>query len=150
VLSTLHTNSAAAAVTRLVDIGAEPFLVASSLALVVAQRLVRKPCAACVVPYTPPSELLNRLGISRAELDGTTPLRGNGCHECTGSGYRGRTGIFEVLPIDPTIREVLLKTPTESAVMQASQSNGMISLREAGLVKARLGLTTFEEVLRVS
>ena len=150
VLSTLHTSSAAAAVTRLVDIGAEPFLVASSLALVVAQRLVRKPCAACVVPYTPPTELLNRLGITRAELDGATPLRGNGCHECTGSGYRGRTGIFEVLPIDPAIREVLLRTPTESAVMEASKSNGMVSLREAGFVKAKLGLTTFEEVLRVS
>ena len=150
VLSTLHTNSAAAAVTRLVDMGVEPFLVASSLALVVAQRLVRRPCPACAMPYEPTAEILDRLRVTSDILEGAKPIRGAGCMECTDTGYRGRLGIFEVLPVDPAVREVLLKTPTEGAVRAAALAGGMVTLREAGLAKARRGETTFEEVLRVS
>ncbi|MDQ1493545.1 MAG: type pilus assembly protein PilB [Actinomycetota bacterium] len=150
VLSTLHTNSAAAAVTRLVDMGVEPFLVASSLALVVAQRLVRRPCPACATPYEPTAEVLDRLRVTSDILEGARPIRGAGCMECTDTGYRGRLGIFEVLPVDPAVREVLLKTPTEGAVRTAALAGGMVTLREAGLAKACRGETTFEEVLRVS
>jgi type IV pilus assembly protein PilB len=150
VLSTLHTNSAAAAVTRLVDMGVEPFLVASSLALVVGQRLVRRPCLACSQPYKPSADLLNRLGLTAVDLRGAKPRRGTGCIECTNSGYRGRVGIFEVLPIDAALREVLLKSPTESAVTNTAHANGMVTMRQAGLEKARRGETTYEEILRVS
>jgi type IV pilus assembly protein PilB len=150
VLSTLHTNNAAAAVTRLVDMGVEPFLVASSLALVVAQRLVRRPCHACAEPYTPSPEILDRLRLHVDDIRGATPRRGRGCTECNDSGYRGRLGVFEMLPVDPAVREALLRTPTEGAVGEAALASGMVSLRQAGLAKARLGLTTFEEILRVS
>ena len=99
VLTTLHTNDAVAAVTRLVDMGVEPFLVASSLSLVVAQRLVRRPCDACAAPYVPTARTLSLLGLTEADLEGAAPRRGKGCAECGGTGYRGRTGIFEVLPV---------------------------------------------------
>jgi len=150
VLTTLHTNNAAAAVTRLVDMGAEPYLVASSLALVVAQRLVRVPCFACAQPYEPPAELLARLGVSQANLEGATPRRGVGCVDCNESGYRGRAGIFEVIPATPRIRETVLKNPNEAAIAQEAATNGFLSLRNAALTKAWRGETTFEEVLRVS
>jgi type IV pilus assembly protein PilB len=150
VLTTLHTNNASSAVTRLVDMGAEPFLVASSLSLVVAQRLVRVPCAACAEPYVPPVELLERLGLDRESLEGATPRRGRGCVNCNETGYRGRIGIFEVLPATQRIRETVVKNPTEVAVAQEAAANGMMPLRHAGLAKAFRGETTFEEVLRVS
>jgi type IV pilus assembly protein PilB len=150
VMTTLHTNNASSAVTRLVDMGAEPFLVASSMTLVVAQRLVRLPCAHCAQPYAPPAELLQRLGIDRGFLEGATPRRGLGCTECNETGYRGRVGIFEVLPTTPDIRETIVKTPTESAVSQTAAAIGVTTLRQSGLLKAFRGQTTFEEVLRVT
>ena len=150
VLTTLHTNSAAAAVTRLVEMGIEPFLVASSLSLVVAQRLVRVPCASCAQPYFPPIEVLERLGMTREALDGATPIRGLGCTECNQSGYRGRVGVFEVLPVTQQIRETVLKRPTEAAVAREAEATGLMSLRYAALTKAWRGETTFEEVARVS
>jgi type IV pilus assembly protein PilB len=150
VMTTLHTNNAASAVTRLVDMGAEPFLVASSMTLVVAQRLVRLPCAHCAQPYKPPAELLQHLGIDTAFLDGATPRRGIGCTECNETGYRGRVGILEVLPTTPEIREAIVKTPTESAVSSTAAAAGIVTLRQAGLLKAFRGQTTFEEVLRVT
>ena len=150
VLTTLHTNNAASAVTRLVDMGAEPFLVASSLSLVVAQRLVRVPCTSCAQPYAPPAELLERLGVSASAMEGATPRHGVGCSECNQSGYRGRIGIFEVLPATAAVRDTVLKNPTEAAIADAAAANGLLSLRNAGLTKAWRGETTFEEVLRVT
>jgi type IV pilus assembly protein PilB len=149
-MTTLHTNNASSAVTRLVDMGAEPFLVASSMTLVVAQRLVRLPCAHCSQPYNPPAELLKHLGVDRGFLDGATPRRGVGCTECNETGYRGRVGIFEVLATTPEIRETIVKTPTESAVSRTAAAEGIVTLRQAGLLKAFRGQTTFEEVLRVT
>jgi type IV pilus assembly protein PilB len=150
VLTTLHTNDAVAALTRLVDMGIEPFLIASSLSLVVAQRLVRRPCSDCIVAYTPSPRVLALLGLAEADLVGATPMRGRGCGECGGTGYRGRTGIFEVLPVTASVRSVLSHTPTEAAVGAAARAAGMTTLRAAGLARARRGETTFEEVLRVS
>ncbi len=150
VLTTLHTNDAVRAITRLVDMGVEPFLVASSLTLVVAQRLVRRPCATCAADYTPSDRTLGLLGLTEADLVGSTPRRGTGCSDCGGTGYRGRTGVFEVLPITAALRKVLLTTPTEAAIGTAAREHGMTTLRAAALAAAHRGETTYEEVLRAT
>ena len=150
VLTTLHTNSAPAAITRLVDMGVEPFLVASSLSLVVAQRLVRRVCEACSAPYTPPARVLTLLGIEADDMAGAEPRRGTGCADCGNTGYRGRLGVFEVLPVTASMRAVLMTTPNEGAVAAAARASGMQTLRSSALIKAHTGLTTYEEVLRVT
>jgi type IV pilus assembly protein PilB len=150
VLTTLHTNSAPAALTRLVDMGVEPFLVASSLTLVVAQRLVRRVCDSCAQPYTPPARILATLGIDEKDLANASPRRGAGCNECAGTGYKGRLGIFEVLPVTANLRAVLMSNPNEGAVAAAAAAEGMQTLRACAIGKANAGLTTFEEVLRVT
>ena len=150
VLTTLHTNDAVSAITRLVDMGVEPFLVASSLTLVVAQRLVRRPCSACVADYVPAPRTLALLGLAEADLTGATPRRGKGCADCGGTGYRGRTGVFEVLPVNAALRKVLLTTPTEAAIGAAAREHGMLTLRASALAAAHRGDTTYEEVLRAT
>ena len=150
VLTTLHTNDAVAAVTRLVDMGVQPFLVASSLALVVAQRLVRRPCGSCAAPYVPSQETMLLLGLHERDLEGATPRRGRGCSDCGGTGYRGRTGVFEVLPVTAAMRSVLLSTPTEAAIGAAARAHGMMTLRGSALSAAHRGETTYEEVLRAT
>ena len=150
VLTTLHTNDAVSAITRLVDMGVEPFLVASSLTLVVAQRLVRKPCSSCTAEYVPSARTLSLLGLADIDLVGATPRRGKGCADCGGTGYRGRTGIFEVLPVNAALRKVLLSTPTEAAIGAAAREHGMTTLRAAALAAAHRGETTYEEVLRAT
>jgi type IV pilus assembly protein PilB len=150
VLTTLHTNDAVSAITRLVDMGSEPFLVASSLTMVVAQRLVRKPCRSCAAPYLPSPRTLELLGLGMGDLAGATPMQGKGCPDCGESGYRGRTGLFEVLPITAAVRRVLLSTPTEQGLRAAARSADMLPLRASGLAKAARGETTYEEVLRVT
>ncbi len=150
VLTTLHTNDAVAAVTRLVDMGVEPFLVASSLSLVVAQRLVRRPCHACAAPYVPTPRTLSLLGLTEADLEGATPTRGKGCADCGGTGYKGRTGVFEVLPVTAQMRAVLLSDPTEAAIGAAARAHGMMTLRGSALAAAHRGETTYEEVLRAT
>jgi type IV pilus assembly protein PilB len=150
VLTTLHTNDAVAAVTRLVDMGVEPFLVASSLSLVVAQRLVRTPCSGCAAAYVPSPRTLALLGLTEADLATATPRRGKGCSECGGTGYRGRTGVFEVLTVTAQLRQVLLTTPTEAAIGAAARAHGMLTLRASALAAAHAGETTYEEVLRAT
>jgi CheY-like chemotaxis protein len=130
--------------------GVDPFLVASSLSLVVGQRLVRRPCASCASPYQPTERTLNLLGVTEADLSHTSPLRGSGCVECGGTGYSGRTGVFEVLPVNAALRRVLLTTPTAAAIGAASREHGMVTLRAAALARAARGETTYEEVLRVT
>ncbi len=148
VLTTLHTNSALSSITRLVDMGLEPFMVGSALSAVVAQRLVRRPCGACAVPDQPDPALLLSLGVDPAVLESATPRRGTGCVECGQTGYRGRVGIFEVLVVDQELRQVLVSNPTEQAITEAARD--MPTLFHAALAKAITGETTFEEVLRVS
>lgn len=150
VLTTLHTNSAVSALTRLVDMGAEPFLVASSLTAAVAQRLVRRPCTACRQPYLPDEDTMTLLELTENDFVDATPLRGVGCGECGGSGYRGRTAVYEVLTVDAPLREVLMKDPTEPAVAAKARTQGMVTLRGSALEKARRGETTYEEVVRVT
>lgn len=150
VLTTLHTNGAVEAITRLVEMGVEPFLVASSLTLVAAQRLVRRPCASCAAPYEPDVETLSRLGMVPADIAGATPVKGTGCSNCSGTGYRGRTGVFELLPIDAKLRAVLLSGAGEGALEAAARESGLRTLRQDGITRAMRGLTTFEEALRVT
>ncbi|HEX8497127.1 MAG TPA: ATPase, T2SS/T4P/T4SS family [Actinomycetales bacterium] len=150
VLTTLHTNSAVAALTRLVDMGVEPFLVASSLTAAVAQRLVRKPCESCIEGYIPDESTLILLGLTIEDILDATPLRGAGCPECSGTGYRGRTAVYEVLEVDTAMRTVLMTSPTEASVKAQAVLAGMKTLRASALVKARRGETTFEEVVRVT
>jgi type IV pilus assembly protein PilB len=150
VLTTLHTNDAVAAVTRLVDMGVEPFLVASSLTLVIAQRLVRRPCQACAAPYVPTPRTLSLLGLTESDLEGANPTRGKGCAECGGTGYKGRVGVFEVLPVNAQMRAVLLSDPTEAAIGAAAHAHGMMTLRGSALAAAHRGETTYEEVLRAT
>ena len=150
VLTTLHTNSAVAALTRLVDMGVEPFLVASSLTCAIAQRLVRRPCASCAAPYLPSADTLTLLGLRPQDLEGATPVMGVGCPECGGTGYRGRTAVYEVLMVDTTMRTVLMRDATESAIGAAAAAAGMQTLRASALEKARTGKTTYEEAMRVT
>ena len=148
VLTTLHTNSALAALARLVDMGIEPYQVASSLSLVVAQRLVRKPCSSCVAPDSPDPALLTSLGVTKAKLKTATPMKGTGCPACGQSGYHGRVGVFEVLPITPTMRRSLARNPTEE--MLAEAAGKFVSLKDSVLAHALAGRTTFEEAVRIS
>lgn len=147
VFSTMHTNDAAGAFTRLIDMGIEPFLVASSVHCVMAQRLIRLICEKCKRPVTPPDYLRERLAIRG---DGAEFRHGKGCRVCRQAGYLGRTGIFEVLSTTRTVRDaVMRRLPTEN-LRRIAISEGMETLREDGLTKARLGKTTLEEVLRVT
>jgi type IV pilus assembly protein PilB len=150
VLTTLHTNSAVAALTRLVDMGVEPFLVASSLTAAVAQRLVRKPCDSCAEGYIPDDGTLALLGLRIEDILDATPLKGVGCPDCGGTGYRGRTAVYEVLEVDAAMRTVLMTSATESAVGAQARAVGMMTLRASALEKAKRGETTFEEAVRVT
>ncbi|HEX3004758.1 MAG TPA: ATPase, T2SS/T4P/T4SS family [Angustibacter sp.] len=150
VLTTLHTNSAVAALTRLVDMGVEPFLVASSLTAAVAQRLVRKPCDSCAEGYIPDDGTLALLGLKIDDILDATPLKGVGCPDCGGTGYRGRTAVYEVLEVDAAMRTVLMTSATESAVGAQARAVGMMTLRASALEKAKRGETTFEEAVRVT
>jgi type IV pilus assembly protein PilB len=150
VLSTLHTTSAVAAVTRLVDMGAPAFLLAPSLSLVVAQRLVRRPCPSCSEPAIPSEDVRLALGVSLEEVTAGSPVIGRGCDQCGGSGYRGRTGIYEVLPVTAELRDALRAGGDERLVAAAAHASGVRSLRASGMLKAFRGETTYEEVLRVT
>jgi type IV pilus assembly protein PilB len=150
VLTTLHTNDAVSSLTRLVDMGIEPFLVASSLSLVVAQRLVRRPCASCAAPYEPSARTQTLLGLEPSDLEGATPMRGRGCGDCGDTGYRGRIGVFEVLPVTAAMRAALTRAPSEGAIAAAARASGVSTLRRAATIKAMRGETTFEEVTRVT
>ena len=154
VFSTLHTNDAAGAITRLLDMGVEPYLVASSLVGVIAQRLVRRVCSNCAQPHDPQKESLKAIGITDYEISqhgGATFMRGKGCDKCQGSGYRGRQGLYEFLVIDEPIRRMTVERAS-SGVMKAHaiQAQGMRTLLGDGRNLVMSGRTTPEEVLRVS
>ena len=149
VFSTLHTNDAPSAATRLIDMGVEPFLIASTLSGVVAQRLIRRVCARCKYPYEPPSDLLRNLSLNGAE-QGATFMQGKGCQECRQSGYAGRMGIYELLILDDPVRAMIIARATARDIQLQAKKSGFITLREDGLSKAARGLTTLEEVMRVT
>jgi general secretion pathway protein E len=150
VFSTLHTNDAAGAITRLIDMGVEPFLVASSITSILAQRLVRNICPHCRELYEPLDGELEELGIVRKDVPDGGLSRGTGCQVCMETGYLGRTGIYELLPISDSVKETVLKNPDSGTVRKAALAGGMRTLREDGARKVIAGETTIEEVLRVT
>jgi len=151
VFSTLHTNDSFGAMTRLLDMGIEPFLVSSSVIAVMAQRLVRRVCSGCREPYQPSREELEELGIAPQRLMGRTIYKpGAGCNQCKRTGYRGRSGIHELLVVDDEIRTLVMKNGDAASIRRAATARGMSTLRQDGADKIVEGLTTIEEVLRVT
>jgi type II secretory ATPase GspE/PulE/Tfp pilus assembly ATPase PilB-like protein len=150
VFSTLHTNSAAATVTRLLDMGVEPFLITSSLEAIIGQRLVRTICAHCKTPYKPGEEELDGFGITQREVDeqGAVFYPGAGCPDCGHMGYRGRLGIYELMRVDDELRDLILERATTDELMEAALRNGMISMRQDGWRKVCMGITTLSEIAR--
>jgi type II secretion system protein E len=148
VFSTLHTNDAPGAVTRLQDMGAEPYLVASVLNGVLAQRLVRRICAGCRAPYQPDAGDLLSIGV--ADATGIELSRGKGCDDCHGTGYRGRTGIYELFMITEDARGLIISKKPSGEIRRHAIERGMVGLRDDGWAKARAGITTVEEILRVT
>jgi general secretion pathway protein E len=150
VFSTLHTNDSFGAVTRLVDMGIEPFLVSSSVIAVMAQRLIRRVCARCAVTYAPSVEQLREIGIDRERAATTMHRAGPGCAECKQTGYRGRIGIHELLIVDDEIRALVMKNADAATIQRSATARGMLTLRDDGARKVLEGLTTIEEVIRVT
>ena len=147
VFSTLHTNDAPSAITRLVDIGVQPFLVASSLIAIMAQRLVRVTCVKCKEPDQPTNPEIKAAGLTPEQIKTATFMRGRGCSHCNHTGYRGRLGIFEMLRMNGTMREMTFKREPTQAIRRQSRLMGMRTLLEDGIQKALKGITTLEEVL---
>jgi len=148
VLSTLHTNDAPSTINRLMNMGIEPFLVATSVQLIAAQRLVRRICSACqeVVDIAP--QALINLGFNKDEVGTFKVMKGRGCDKCNNTGYKGRVGLVEVMIIDDNIRELILSGGTAIDIKKKAAEGGMISLRRSGLIKIKDGVTTIEEVVR--
>jgi type II secretory ATPase GspE/PulE/Tfp pilus assembly ATPase PilB-like protein len=145
VLSTLHTNDSSSAVTRLTDLGIEPALLAPSLVMVIAQRLVRKLCTECKEPFEPPDALRKKVTLPAGRY-----FRAKGCAACRNTGFRGRNAIYEVLVVDDAIREAVIRKASAQEIRQAARKNGMKTLFESGVDKAAAGVTTLEEAFSVT
>ncbi|MHC5536729.1 GspE/PulE family protein [Singulisphaera rosea] len=150
VFSTLHTNDAPSAVTRLVDIGVQPFLVASSVMAIMAQRLVRKVCPKCRQRVEPPAHLIQAIGLRPEIVKKANFMKGKGCSHCNKTGYRGRMGIYELLTMTTQIREMTFKGEPTQVIRKMARKQGMRTLFEDGMIKALKGLTTLEEILRIT
>lgn len=148
VLSTLHTNDAASTITRLIDIGVEPFNVASAVNIVTAQRLVRRICNNCKTEHTIEDEVLEAARIPEEQLKQLTFYHGEGCEGCDASGYKGRQGLYEVMPMSHTLRAMIMQGDSADAMKLRAVEEGMLTLRQDGLLKAGRGVTTLEEVLK--
>ncbi|HSQ59234.1 MAG TPA: type IV-A pilus assembly ATPase PilB [Acidobacteriota bacterium] len=148
VLSTLHTNDAPSTINRMVDMGIEPFLVASSTNLIMAQRLLRKICAACKSDVRLHPEVLRELGIADEDAKNSSFKEGKGCVECNNTGYKGRVGVYEVMPVTAKIRDQILDRSSVAAIKKQAVAEGMLTLRADGLLKLKNGVTTAEEVLK--
>ena len=150
VFSTLHTNDAAGAITRLIDQGVKPFLVASSLIGILAQRLIRKICPKCKEPTQPPDYQLKMLKITPEKLKAVTFYKGKGCEHCNGIGYHGRIGIMELLEVDDSVRKLIYQKVSSPQIRKRAREIGMRTLREDGIQKVLSGMTTLEEVYRTT
>ena len=150
VFSTLHTNDSASAITRLVDIGVEPFLISSSVLAVVAQRLISVLCQDCKQPYRPDSMTLESIGITPDQSQGVTIYKANGCESCIHTGYKGRTGIFEMMILDTSLKSLILKTFDSNRIKDEALNMNMGTLRMDGIDKVLTGISTIEEVIRVT
>ncbi len=150
VFSTLHTNDAPSAITRLIDMGVKPFLIASSIRAIMAQRLIRKICSKCKEPYTPTQAEIDALRLSSDALKNSTFFHGAGCQDCNKGGYRGRAGIFEIFVIDDEVRKMITEKVSSSVIRQRARELGMRTLREDGVRKVLAGMTTPQEVLTIT
>ncbi len=150
VFSTLHTNDAPSGITRLIDIGVKPFLVASACRALMAQRLVRRVCKRCAQPYQPTQAELKALKIDPEQAKGAKFLRGKGCPDCNNTGYKGRMGIFEIFVVDDEVRQLIYQKVSATVLRARAREMGMRTLREDGARKVLAGLTTPQEVLRVT
>jgi type IV pilus assembly protein PilB len=148
VLSTLHTNDAPSTVSRLMNMGIEPFLVATSVNLIQAQRLIRRICTGCKDEYTVPAQALLEVGFSEEESQTMKLYKGKGCEKCNGTGYKGRVGLYEVMEMTDALRELILVGASNIELRKQAIEEGMITLRGSGLEKVRQGITTIEEVIR--
>jgi type IV pilus assembly protein PilB len=150
VLSTLHTNDAPSTVSRMVNMGIEPFLVGTAVNLIQAQRLVRRVCAKCKVDVTAevPSKTLIDIGFTPEQIGSFQVMKGKGCQTCNGTGYKGRVGLYEVMEITEGIRDLIMVGATAVEIKRKALEEGMLTLRMSGLEKIKLGITTVEEVLR--
>jgi type IV pilus assembly protein PilB len=148
VFSTLHTNNAAQAIPRVLDLGIEPFLLAATIEALMAQRLVRTICNGCKVSYEPGADVLLELALEDSELQGKRFAYGKGCRACNGTGYKGRTGIYEMIVMSEAIREMIMEGASSDAIHAQARREGMRTLRESGLLAIFDGITTVEEVIR--
>ena len=148
VLSTLHTNDAPSTVNRLMNMGIEPFLVASSLNLICAQRLVRRICKNCTKPDPTPAAALMQAGFNAEDAKTVVPNKGNGCEKCNNTGYKGRVGLYEVIEVTEEVRELILVGASSLELRRKAVDEGMITLRSSGLRKVKEGVTTIEEIVR--
>ena len=150
VLSTLHTNDAPGAITRLADMGVEPFLVSSSILGALGQRLIRKVCAHCRRPYLPSEKELSDLGITKEQIQGKTLYKSMGCDKCMKTGYSGRTSIKELFVVDDQLRQLIMEGKDSATLKKVAISRGMTTIREDGIHKVLEGITTIEEILRAT
>jgi len=150
VLSTLHTNSAPASITRLLDMGVEPYLIASSVVLIVAQRLVRRLCESCKHQYIPSDELIKSLGLTQKQAEQITFYQAVGCEQCNNTGYKGRMAIFEMMRMTPEVGKLTMERADTSRIRKQATHDGMILLIQDGIRKIKDGVTTIEEVLSVA
>jgi type IV pilus assembly protein PilB len=148
VFSTVHTNDAASTVHRLMNMNVEPFLIADSVVLVVAQRLIRKVCKRCGVPTKVPARALTELGFTAEEAESVQVYQGRGCEVCNNTGYKGRTALFEVMEVTPAVKDMILVRAQSKDIKRKSMEQGMITLRRSGLIKIKAGITSIEEVAR--
>jgi type IV pilus assembly protein PilB len=148
VFTTVHTNDAPSTIARLVDLGLEPFLITATLEGVIAQRLVRKICVDCKTEYEPTEEMLMELDLTPDDVKGTIFYYGKGCEHCNGTGYRGRTGLYEIMTMNDEIRDLIMNKASTGVIQAAARKNGMVSLRENGLAAIFKGITTIDEVVK--
>jgi type IV pilus assembly protein PilB len=148
VLSTLHTNDAPSTITRMIDMGIEPFNVASAVNLVVAQRLVRRVCQDCAAPASYKPEEIKSLGLTPEEGKKMQFMKGTGCDTCSGTGYKGRAGLYEVMALSPELRRMILRSASVADIQAMAVKEGMLTLRMDGLKKIERGVTTLEEVVK--
>jgi len=150
VFSTLHANDAPSTVTRLIDIGIKPYLVGSSLSLVMAQRLIRKICPYCIDDYAPTAQEISDCGLTPEEASQIKFKMGKGCVHCDNTGFSGRTGIFELLTVDAEIRRLVYEGGNQDLIRDAALRSGMRTLHDAAISKMKRGLTTIREVIKMT
>jgi type IV pilus assembly protein PilB len=150
VLSTLHTNDAPSTINRMINMGVEPFLIASSTVLVLAQRLMRTLCSSCKEEYRPSDAELVSLGITREEAASTKFFQKRGCPTCNNSGYKGRVAIYEVMPMSENLRRVVLERGSVLDIKEVARREGLRTLRESAILKFKQGMTSYEEIIRTT